>query len=222
MEEGWGEGTWELAQDMSVSDSGIGSPAEDSVLTDPLERAWVDLSLYDNRWYSPGRNLVVRALWYLVSLAIFESGFVPLSRPKRWLLCLFGAKIGRGLVIKPRVYIKYPWRLVVGDHCWIGQGAWIENLANVRIGSQVCISQQVYICTGSHDCRRRAFDLITRPVSIGDGAWLAARSLVLGGVTIGANAVVAGGSVVTKDVPPATIVAGQPARFIGPRQSCSP
>jgi putative colanic acid biosynthesis acetyltransferase WcaF len=187
-----------------------------------VEGCWIDLSLYDNRSYSPGRKPLVRATWYLVSLVIFESGWVPLNGLKRWLLRLFGANIGRGLVIKPRVWIKYPWRLAVGDHCWIGQGAWIENLANVRIGSQVCISQQVYICTGSHDCRRRTFDLITRPVMIGDGAWLAARSLVLGGVTIGANAVVAAGSVVTKDVPPAAIVAGQPANSIGMRQSCPP
>ena len=182
-----------------------------------MEGSWTDLSLYDNRSYSPGGNRLVRAAWYFVSLAIFESGWVPFGGLKRWLLRRFGANIGRGLVIKPQVWIKYPWRLAVGDHCWIGQGAWIENLANVRIGSQVCISQQVYICTGSHDIRRRTFDLIVRPVVIGDGAWLAARALVLGGVTVGANAVVAAGSVVAKDVPPAAIVAGQPANPIGVR-----
>ena len=187
-------------------------------LEECLEECLVDLSSYDNRSYSPGRSFFVCALWYFVSLAIFESGWLPWGGLKRWLLRCFGAKIGRGLVIKPRVWIKYPWRLAVGDHCWIGQGAWIENLANVYIGNQVCISQQVYICTGSHDARRPTFDLITRPVTIGDGAWLAARALVLGGVTIGANAVVAAGSVVPKDVPPAMIVAGQPAHSIGQRE----
>lgn len=207
--------------DVKVSDRGIESPSDDTVVAHALSDSCVDLQSYDNSWYSPGRSKIVRALWYVVSLAIFESGWVPFSWAKRWLLCRFGAKIGRGLVIKPQVSIKYPWRLEVGDHCWIGQGALIENLADVRIGSQVCISQQVYICTGSHDCRRRTFDLVTRPVTIGNGAWLAARALVLGGVAIGPNAVVAAGSVVTKDVPPATIVAGQPARTIGQRQICT-
>jgi putative colanic acid biosynthesis acetyltransferase WcaF len=139
---------------------------------------------------------------------------------KRWIRRQGGAGIGRGLVIKARVWIKYPWRLVVGDHCWIGQGAWIDNLADVRLGSHVCVSQQVYVCTGSHDYRQRTFDLITRPVDVGDGAWLGARALVLGGVTVGANAVVAAGSLVTKDVPVAAIVAGQPARTIAQRSEC--
>ena len=174
--------------------------------------SWVDLASFDNGWYSPGRNALVRSLWYLVSLIVFESGWVPLVRPKRWLLRLFGAKLGRGLVIKPQVWIKYPWRLATGDHCWIGQGVWIDNLADVRLGSHVCVSQQVYICTGSHDYRKRTFDLIARPVDVGNGAWLGARALVLGGVSIGPNAIVAAGSIVTKDVPAAAIVAGQPAR----------
>jgi putative colanic acid biosynthesis acetyltransferase WcaF len=158
-------------------------------------------------------------LWYFVSLAVFESGWFPLVRPKCWLLRLFGATIGIGLVIKPQVWIKYPWRLVVGDHCWIGQGVWIDNLADVQLGSHVCVSQQVYICTGSHDHRKPTFDLITRPVEVGNGAWLGARALILGGVSIGANAVVAGGSVVVKDVPAATIVAGNPARPVGSREA---
>lgn len=127
-------------------------------------------------------------------------------------------RVGRGLVIKPNVRVKYPWRLAVGDYCWIGQGAWIDNLADVVLGSHVCVSQEVYICTGSHNYRARGFDLIARPILVGDGAWLGARSLLLGGVTVAANAVVAAGSVVTKDVPAATIVAGQPARPIGDRR----
>src|SRR5271166_569418 len=177
-----------------------------TMLTNSVDAEWVDLSSYDNRSYSPGRSRLVCAIWYFVSLAIFECGWVPLVLPKRWLLRLFGARIGRGLIIKPQVWIKYPWRLVAGDHCWIGQGVWIDNLADVQLGSHVCISQQVYICTGSHDYRKPSFDLITRPVEVGNGAWLGARALLLGGVSVGANAVVAAGSVVTGDVPAAAIV----------------
>ena len=177
-----------------------------------MEAAWVDLSSYDNAWYSPGRSRLVRGLWYFVQPGGFRERLVSTGRLKRWLLRLFGARIGRGLVIKPGVWIKYPWRLDVGDHCWIGQGVWIDNLADVRLGSHVCVSQQVYICTGSHDYRKRTFDLVTRPVEVGNGAWLGARALILGGVSVGANAVVAAGSVVTKDVPAAAVVAGNPAR----------
>ena len=122
----------------------------------------------------------------------------------------------------PHVWIKYPWRLTVGDHCWIGRGVWIENLADVRLGSHVCVSQQVYICTGGHDHGRRSFDLITRPVDIGNGAWLGARALLLGGVSIGSNAVVAAASVVTENVPAATLVVGN-GEHKGLRGSlCSP
>jgi putative colanic acid biosynthesis acetyltransferase WcaF len=182
-----------------------------------VDKPWIDLSRYDNGWCSPGRGRFVRAVWYFVSLVVFESGWVPFVRPKRWLLRRFGAKIGKGLVIKPRVWIKYPWRLAIGDHCWIGQGVWIDNLADVRLGSHVCISQQAYLCTGSHDYRRPSFDLITRPIVVGGGAWLGARAMVLPGVRIGANAVIAAGCVVTREVPPAAVVAGVPAAILGSR-----
>jgi putative colanic acid biosynthesis acetyltransferase WcaF len=204
---------------MSIHNRDVRPASEGAHQATSVHPAWVDLSQFDNRWYRPGRGRIVRALWYLVSLLIFESGWVPLMAPKRGLLRAFGAKIGRGLVIKPKVWIKYPWRLVVGDHCWIGQGVWIENLADVYIGSHVCISQQAYICTGSHDYHKKRFDLITRSVDVGNGAWLGARTLVLGGVRVGENAIVAAGGVVTRDVAAAAIVSGQPARqFAAPRQ----
>ncbi|MEK6248601.1 MAG: WcaF family extracellular polysaccharide biosynthesis acetyltransferase [Planctomycetales bacterium] len=181
------------------------------------ERSWTDLSKFDNSDYDPGRGRWLRITWYLVSLLIFESGWVPLSRPKSWLLRLFGARIGRGLIIKPHVRIKYPWRLTTGDHCWIGQEVWIDNLADVRLGNNVCLSQKTYICTGSHDFRMKSFDLITSDVVIHNGAWVAATSVVLGGVEIGANALLAAGSLVKTSVPPAMIVGGVPARILGPR-----
>ena len=83
-------------------------------------QSWVDLGSFSNPEYDPGRGLLVRTVWYFVSLLVFESGWIPISRLKTSLLRLFGASVGVGLVIKPHVRIKYPWRLVVGDHCWIG------------------------------------------------------------------------------------------------------
>jgi putative colanic acid biosynthesis acetyltransferase WcaF len=180
--------------------------------------SWINLKEFENTDYDPGRGAVARLLWHYVSLLFFEGGWLPSYKLKVGLLRCFGARIGEGVVIKPNVRIKYPWRLVVGDHCWIGQDAWIDNLADVRIGSHACVSQGVYLCTGSHDYRSRTFDLIVEPIIIEDGAWVAARSTVLPGVTVGANAIVAGGSIVTRDVPPATVVAGNPAKPIGERE----
>ncbi len=180
--------------------------------------AWVDLAAYGCPEYDPGRGLLTRTCWYFVSLIVFESGWLPLSRPKQWLLRAFGARIGRGLVIKPHVRIKYPWRLTVGDHCWIGQDVWIDNLADVSLGDHVCVSQRAYLCTGSHDHRRRGFNLIVRPIHIASGGWVGAGCLVLGGVTIGANGLAAAGSVVANAVPAGAIVGGNPAEVIKQRE----
>ncbi len=178
----------------------------------------VNLGNYCNSDYAPGRGVFVRTLWYYVSLVFFESGWFPFRGMKAGVLRLFGAKIGIGVRIKPHVRIKYPWRLTIGDHCWIGQEVWIDNLADVQLGSHVCLSQRVYLCTGSHDHRSRGFELLTGPIRVGNGAWLGAGCLIVSGISVGANSLVAGGSVVTKDVPAATIVGGNPAKPIGQRQ----
>lgn len=187
----------------------------------PAAAAWLELSEFDNSDYDPGRGIVVRTLWYFCSVALFESGWLPVSGLKIRLLQLFGARVGSGVVIKPNVRIKFPWRLKVGDHCWIGQQVWIDNLDDVEIGDNVCISQLCYLCTGSHDHRLRTFDLIIRPIRVGDGAWLGARSTIFQGVAIGANALVAGGSVVKENVAPAAIVSGNPATVVSRRTAPS-
>lgn len=183
----------------------------------PAHEAWLDLGPYTVGGYTPGRNKLVQIAWYFASLLLIESGWFPPSAPKVWLLRLFGARIGRGVRIKPHVRIKFPWRLEIGDHTWIGQQVWIDNLARVTIGSNVCISQDVYFCTGSHDHRKRSFDLAERPIAVGDGAWVAARATLLAGVSVGPNALVAAGAVVHDDVPAAKIVAGMPAKVLADR-----
>lgn len=200
------------------ADSTAASPKTPAGRPDAPTASWVDLAAFDNPEYSPGRGLLVRTVWYYCSLLFFESGWFPISGVKSRLLRLFGAQIGSGVIIKPHVRIKYPWRLTVGDHCWIGQGVWIDNIEDVRIGSHVCVSQLAYFCTGSHDYRRRRFDLAARPIAVGDGAWIGARATLLPGVSIGANAIVAGGSVVTKAVAAAAIVGGNPARVFARRE----
>lgn len=163
--------------------------------------AFINLAEYNNGGYHPGRGPLMRILWYYVSLVVFESGWFPVKAPKRWLLRLFGAKIGKGVVIKPNVRIKYPWRLSIGDYSWIGQEVWVDNLAEVRIGSHTCISQKVYICTGGHRFRNKGFDLIARPIAIGDGSWLGAGVTVLNNVEIHDNVLVSATLKVDENVP---------------------
>ncbi len=187
--------------------------AESSENTKPL----CDLSTFRNAEYQPGRGLLVRTLWYYCSLLLFESGWLPVSGLKSSVLRLFGAKIGRGVVFKPHVRIKYPWRLTIGDHCWIGQNVWIDNIEDVTIGDHVCVSQLAYFCTGSHDHRSPRFDLLAKPIVVQSGAWIGARVTLMGGVVVQANAIAAAGSVVVKDVSAGTIVGGNPARQIAVR-----
>jgi putative colanic acid biosynthesis acetyltransferase WcaF len=117
-------------------------------------------------------------------------------------------------VIKPGVRVKYPWRLTVGAAAWLGEDVWIDNLADVEIGSNACVSQGAYLCTGNHDWSDQTFGLIVKSIRIRDGAWVGAKSVVCPGVEIGECAIAAAGSVVTRSIPPYEIHAGNPARFI--------
>lgn len=164
---------------MTEADLNLVAPVEETVRQiGPLRER--ELGNYENHFYSPGRSVLVRLLWYYVSLFTLEGSWLLSSSPKRWVLRLFGAKIGKGLVIHPNVRIKYPWKLSVGDDCWIGREVWIDNLDEVTIESNVCLSQQSYLCTGSHDHRSAKFDLKTGPIVIEHGAWICCRATVLG------------------------------------------
>lgn len=177
----------------------------------------VDLSRFDNSWYEPGRGYLVRSLWHLVNAAFLQSPFNPSSRLKISLLRLFGSRIGRGVVLKPSINVKYPWHLTIGDYSWIGEQTWLDSLAPITIGSHCCISQGAYFCTGNHDWSDPAFGLIVKPIVIKDGAWVGARSLVLPGVTIGSHAVVAAGSVIGTDADAYGVYAGNPVRKVKQR-----
>ena len=181
----------------------------------------VDLSRFDNTRdsnYQVGRPLLVRAAWFLVGLPLLRSSLLPSSAMRRKLLGWFGAQIGEGAVIRPGVRVKFPWKLKMGNYCWIGEDCWIDNLAQVTLGDHVCISQAAYLCTGSHDWSDPAFGLITRPIQINDGAWIAARVSVGPGTLVGQHAVIGFGSVVSGNVPPFEIHTGNPATFYRRRE----
>lgn len=176
----------------------------------------VDLSKFDNLWYRPGGK-VRRLLWYVCN-AVFINSSVPYpSFFKSSLLRLFGAKVGRGVVIKPNVNIKFPWCLELGDDVWLGEEAWIDNLTHVKIGSNVCISQGAYILTGNHNYKKVAFDLIVSPVVIEDGVWVGAKVVVCPGSTLRTHAVITAGSVISKEAKAWTIYSGNLAKPVRSR-----
>lgn len=175
------------------------------------------LAAFDNAWYKPGRGFLTRALWYLVNAVYFKSSF-PFSGLKVFWLRCFGAKVGKGVVIKPGVSIKYPWRLSIGDHVWIGEKVWIDNLGDVRIESNVCISQGAFLLCGNHDYKKSTFDLMVGGITLKEGAWIGAKSTVCPGVTVGSHAVLTVGSVATSDVGEYTICQGNPAQPVKKRE----
>jgi len=170
-----------------------------------------DLSSFDNSWYRPGRSALVVWMWYLTSSVFFKSAF-PFYGPKRFLLRLFGAKIGRGLVIKPHVNIKYPWKLVVGNHVWIGENVWIDNLAKVTLKDNSCVSQGAMLLCGNHNYKKTTFDLIVGEITLEEGSWAGAMTVVCPGVRLGENSLLTVGSVATHSLEAHWIYQGNPAQ----------
>jgi putative colanic acid biosynthesis acetyltransferase WcaF len=177
----------------------------------------VDLSLTSNRDYRPGRPVPVRALWHCLEALTLLNPLVTSYGLKAWILRAFGAEIGPRVVIKPRVHVKHPWRLQVGENSWIGEGVWIDNLVSVRIGRNVCISQGAYICTGNHDWQDPGMGLVAAPIVVEDGVWVGAFSRVAPGLTVGEQAVIALGSVLLSNAEAGGVYQGNPARRVSTR-----
>ena len=166
-----------------------------------------------------GRSGWIVLLWQLMQSSLFAWSPQPLYGWRRFLLRSFGARIGKGVTIRPTVRITYPWKLSCGDHSWIGDYAELYSLGPINIGRNAVVSQNSYLCTGSHDYQKLSFPIFAKPITIGDEAWIAADVFVAPGVTIGAGAVVGARSSVFKDIPDCAIAKGYPAVVTGYRQS---
>jgi len=171
------------------------------------------LDTYSNGWYKKqvGASSLKQAAWYFTNVLFFNNGLFPFSSFKVFWLKAFGAKMGKGVNIKPSVNIKYPWKLFVGDYCWIGEKVWIDNLADVRIGAHTCLSQGAMLLTGNHDFTKQGFDLVVKEITLGEGVWIGAQALVCPGVEAGSHAVLAACSVATKNLEAYTVYQGNPA-----------
>ncbi len=176
-----------------------------------MSKPTVDLSTFRNDWFERGAPRWKELCWLVVSAAFFRQPLSLWNGAKIWWLRRFGAKVGKGVLIKPQVQIKFPWKLSIGAHSWLGENVWIDNLAQVDIGPNVCISQGAYIFTGNHDYKKTTFALIVNPVVIEEGAWIGAKAIVCPSVTIGSHAVLTAGSVATGDLDAFGIYQGNPA-----------
>ncbi len=159
----------------------------------------MDLSKFNNATFNRGAPAWKEALWWCCRSLVFAPWFPIPSPVKVAVLRLFGAKVGVGVVIRSRVNITFPWKLEIADHVWIGDEVLILSLDRVIIGSHVCISQRAFLCTGSHDFKNESFDLITRPIVIGDACWVAACAFIGPGATIPPGTMVKAGEVWKKD-----------------------
>lgn len=174
------------------------------------------LARYDNSWYKPG-PFWKRFLWHLAG-RIFVNTYLPFPNSiKCAVLRLFGARIGTGVVLKPKINIKYPWFLSVENDTWIGENVWIDNLKEVEIGSNVCISQGAMLLTGNHNFKKKTFDLVLGKIQLKNGVWIGAKATVCPGVTCHDHAVLTVASVATKDLEAFGIYQGVPATFVKTR-----
>lgn len=158
-----------------------------------------------------GASRLKQVLWYFINLFFFKNPLSISTSIKIGLLRNFGARIGAGVVIKPSVNIKYPWKLVIGNYCWIGEGAWIDNLSDVILGESVTISQGALLLTGSHDAFSEKFDFASNSIILEDGVWIGAKAVVFGGVTAKSHSILGIASVAEKDLEPYIIYKGNPA-----------
>ncbi|MDB9524434.1 WcaF family extracellular polysaccharide biosynthesis acetyltransferase [Oscillatoria sp. CS-180] len=176
------------------------------------EPALVDLRQYDQSWYSPGRPKWVVLLWWLIQAIAFPLTLHAHHAPRRALLRLFGAKIGTQVVIRPSARFYYPWKIEIGDYSWIGSGVEFYSLASIRLGNHCVVSQNSYLCTGSHNPSDCAFGLQVAPITLENGVWIAANCFVGPGVSVGANTVVGANSGVFSDLPSQCICLGNPCK----------
>ena len=175
-----------------------------------------DLSKFNNSWYNPGGKLK-RLVWFLINFLVFQNRINGLSGVKVFILRMFGAKMGKNVVIKPNVNIKYPWKLTVGDNTWIGEQVWIDNLGEVSIGENVCLSQGAMLLCGNHNYKSESFDLMVGDITLEDGVWIGAHAVVCPSVTCFSHSILSVNSVATKNLEAYTIYQGNPSVVVRKR-----
>jgi putative colanic acid biosynthesis acetyltransferase WcaF len=176
-----------------------------------------DLNKFNQPSNFRGRSAITVQLWWLVQATLFACSPQFMYAWRNFLLRLFGANIGKNVIIRPTVRVTYPWKLSVGNHAWVGDHAELYTLGSITIGNNAVVSQKSYLCTGSHDYQSDFFDIYTKPIVIEDEAWVAADVYIAPGVIIGKGAVIGARSSVYKNMPAGMICIGNPATPIKKR-----
>ena len=158
-------------------------------------------------------TILVKLIWDFFGKPLISS-YLPGTHWRKLILIIFGAKIGKGGKIKTNIRISEPWHLSIGDHCWIGENVWIDNLALVKIGNRVCISQGAYLCTGNHNFKKDFFNLILEKIVIEDDCWIAAKSIIAPGSRLKRGSIACLGSVVSGILEEDGIYKGNPAKLL--------
>jgi putative colanic acid biosynthesis acetyltransferase WcaF len=194
------------------------APLPDGALPPPPIRN----DLFDKSEFDRGRSKAVEAAWYLTKMLFFLSAWPWPTALKTRLLRAFGCQVGTGLVIRPRVNIHFPWKLAIGDHCWIGEGTEIMNLESVTLEDHSTLSHDVYLAAAGHDSSSASMAYKNRPIRIGRSAWVTTRAFIGPGVTVGEGALIGAGAVVLKDVEPYSVMVGNPAAAVAVRRVTRP
>lgn len=119
--------------------------------------------------------------------------------------------MGKNVIVKPRVNIKYPWKISIGDNTWIGERVWLDSLGKINIGSNACLSQGAMLICGNHNYKKAMFDLLVEDINIEDGVWIGAGAIVCGGTTCKSHSMLTSGSVATGNLEAYSIYRGNPA-----------
>lgn len=164
------------------------------------------------------RNRFARLLWGVVELSLFRFSPKPLHGWRSFILRCFGAKIGKGVHVYPRVKIWAPWNLELADEAGVANGAILYSQGKISIGKRAVISQGAHLVTGTHDYTKIGFPLVTSPIHIGNYTWVAAEAFIHPGVTIADGCIIGARSVVTKSMPPWTVCAGHPCKPLKSRE----
>ena len=181
------------------------------------------LNLYASEPFPyPRSTYVGRVLWGIVWCTVWQICWVRVPILRTTILRLFGARMGGLVLARGSLRIQMPWALSMGHGCAIGPRVHLYNLGGLSIGEQTVLSQDVYVCGGTHDYTDPTYPLVRRKITIGSYVWIAAGAFIGPGVTIGDGAVVGARAVVTRDVEPWTVVAGNPARMIKRREIRKP
>lgn len=178
----------------------------------------IDLSKFNSRaGLDRGRSRFVEICWYIIKIIFFLSAIPWPNRIKRIILLVFGAQVGNGVIIKPRVNIHFPWKLSIGNNSWIGEEVFILNFEPISIGDNVCVSQRAFLCGGNHDYKEPTFRYRNGPIVLEDEAWVGAQTFIAPNVIIEKGAVVTAGSIVYQSQPADKVCSGNPCKPIKER-----